>query len=268
MIKNIYVIFIFIITCSLKAQSLYESGRDKYSKGNFDEAIQLFTKSIDAAENVFESYVFLGASYSFKEDFNTAKINFDKAQKINSERYLLKYYLGKFYFLRGDYENSICMYNDAMIVAEESDKDEVYDARSIVNFLTKNYEEAFEDISKAIRLDNFNPSYYYNRAYLLMNTKFYKKAIIDFNKAIILNPNSIKYFYNRGLSYFNSDDFENAILDMTKVLSLKENDAEALLYRGISYYHVGKYKLACEDLNRSESLGYNIDKPDDLKCSK
>ena len=96
---------------------------------------------------------------------------------------------------------------------------------------TYDYNDAMEDINKAIKLyPNFAYSYY-NRANLHALSGRLPDAYDDYTKAIELNPDFGEAYYNRGLVQIFMKDTRKGCLDLSKAGELGiENAYEALKY--------------------------------------
>ena len=94
-----------------------------------------------------------------------------------------------------------------------------------------NYDDAIEDINKAIKLfPNFAHAYY-NRANLHTISNQLPEAYDDYTKAIELNPNFGEAYYNRGLVQIFMKDTRKGCLDLSKAGELGiENAYEVLRF--------------------------------------
>ena len=97
------------------------------------------------------------------------------------------------------------------------------------NSRTYNYDDAIEDINKAIKLyPNFAYSYY-NRANLHAISNELPEAYDDYTRAIELNPEFGEAYYNRGLVQIFMKDTRKGCLDLSKAGELGiENAYDAL----------------------------------------
>ena len=81
---------------------------------------------------------------------------------------------------------------------------------------TYNYDEAIEDINKAIKLyPNFAEAYY-NRANLMAISGKLPEAYDDYTRAIELEPNMGEAYYNRGLVQIFMKDTRKGCMDLSK----------------------------------------------------
>lgn len=99
------------------------------------------------------------------------------------------------------------------------------------------YDREIASLTDAIRRDDKNASFYWQRALVRWRKAFecgqpaeYKTGIADCNRAIELDPRSAQAFYVRGKC--RHTDFIAAINDFTKAIQLDPNYAEAYSARG------------------------------------
>ena len=114
----------------------------------------------------------------------------------------------------------------------------------------KNYENAYEDISEAIKLQPLEAGLYVNRAFLRYNLDDYFGAMADYDYALQLDPLNVAAIFNRGLLRMEVRDNDNAIKDFTKVLELAPDDYRALYNRAYLYSEKHDVKHAMDDINR------------------
>jgi tetratricopeptide (TPR) repeat protein len=97
---------------------------------------------------------------------------------------------------------------------------------------TYNYDDAIEDINKAIKLYPDFAYSYYNRAGLYAISGKYPEAFEDYSKAIELHPNFGEAYYNRGLVQIYMKDTHKGCLDLSKAGELGIEDA----YEALKFY--------------------------------
>lgn len=96
-----------------------------------------------------------------------------------------------------------------------------------------NYDDAMEDINKAIKLYPDYAYSYYNRANLHAISNRLPEAYEDYSKAIELNPQFGEAYFNRGLIQIFMKDTRKGCLDLSKAGELGiENAYEALKFYG------------------------------------
>jgi tetratricopeptide (TPR) repeat protein len=91
----------------------------------------------------------------------------------------------------------------------------------------KQFPEAIDDFSEALKLKPNDASIYERRAYVEMKINDYDKALADYSEAIKLKPNEVKYYLLRSYIYETKGDVKNSMADTEKSLKLDPNNQEA-----------------------------------------
>ena len=102
---------------------------------------------------------------------------------------------------------------------------------------TYSYDEAIEDMNKAIKLYPELAEAYYNRANLLAISGKLPEAYDDYTRAIELNPNLGEAYYNRGLVQIFMKDTRKGCLDLSKAGEL----GIAAAYDILRQFHIAEY---------------------------
>lgn len=129
-----------------------------------------------------------------------------------------------------------------------------YADRAKDNYDKKNYREAVNDATEAIRLDPANVNAYTCRGYAYSELGNYRDAVADLNKVIELDPNNAKAYGVRGVALANTGDNKKAVADFDKAISLKPNDVANYENRGLVYGNMGDFKSALADFDKVISL--------------
>lgn len=97
--------------------------------------------------------------------------------------------------------------------------------------MLQNYENALENISKAIKINPKESKYYYTRGRLYFNQGKMKEALSDFNKALELNPKNSYAYYELYRLYENTPEMQNA----AKNLSMFIRTITDPVFKGLVY---------------------------------
>lgn len=122
------------------------------------------------------------------------------------------------------------------------------------NIQEGNWEEALENMNKAIELDAYNSSYYYQRGNLKFNLEDLQGALADINKALELNPNIAKYYMARGAVKAMYNNFMGAFEDINKAIELDENNSSYYISRASIKIVLRSYNSALSDYNKAIKL--------------
>lgn len=147
--------------------------------------------------------------------------------------------------------NPVSTYARQMIQVGEEDKlsfDEYY-KQGHAAYQIRDYAQAVEKFTKAIRKRPDYARAYVNRANAYYNLKEYEASLADYNQAIVLNPNEVKAYVNRGnvriiLAELRSDPdklYKLAIQDFNHAIKLDDREIEAYIRRGIVRMQIARY---------------------------
>ena len=84
------------------------------------------------------------------------------------------------------------------------------------------YEQAIENYSKAIELEETFAEAYFNRGVSNYELGLYQEAIADLTRAIDLNPTDDNYYGRRALAYLFNDQMDLAQADQDKCDELRQ----------------------------------------------
>jgi tetratricopeptide (TPR) repeat protein len=209
----------------LKAKSYHSQGFQKVMQGDFEGAIEQYSKAIQSDPEMLEAYLHRGNAY------------------LDS----------------GDDERALSDYN---FVIERSPHDaEAYYHRSLAHAGKKHYDLALADLNRAIEILPEEPTYYLNRSAIYAAQDAYDEAHKDTQKAIELGL--VLDGYNNQAVYFERQgNASSAIAAWTKVLEIEARYSKAYLQRGLLYADIGEKSKAIEDL--TQGLKGDVGVPDDL----
>lgn len=107
------------------------------------------------------------------------------------------------------------------------------------------------DFNQAIALDPTDPSYFHNRANILLALGRYDAAISDLSAGLKIDPQSAGLYSARGHAYQFMKKDELAVADLSRAIELEGPDhlfaAHDFMLRASSYERMGKYDLALAD---------------------
>jgi stress-induced-phosphoprotein 1 len=103
---------------------------------------------------------------------------------------------------------------------KEKDKQKAIDLKNQGNtaYSNKKYKEAIDLYSKAIKLDDTDPTFYSNRCAAYTNLNQFGDALKDADKCIKLNPQWSKGHYRKGCVYEGMKKYEEAVASLREAL--------------------------------------------------
>jgi tetratricopeptide (TPR) repeat protein len=127
-----------------------------------------------------------------------------------------------------------------------------YNNLALADIGLKDYNAALINLNKSIKLDPDNFDNRCNRGHVNLILENFEDAKQDLNKAIFFNEASGNAFSYRALINLNIGRHGEALIDIEKALTLKDNNPLAILAMGIYYYKRGNYKSAMQEWKKAK----------------
>ncbi|MBL4652995.1 MAG: tetratricopeptide repeat protein [Flavobacteriales bacterium] len=127
--------------------------------------------------------------------------------------------------------------------------------RAITFSMLKQYENAFEDYTKALEHMPNDYQIYTNRGFAYLEHGDLDKAINDFSTVLQVESNNIRLYFMRALAQHRKKNMNLAIADYSKVLQLNPNHKDAYHNRAICFEAQGNYKQALDGILKAQQLG-------------
>lgn len=155
-------------------------------------------------------------------------------------------------------------------VTAEMSADDFY-SRGIQEYINKDYKEAIENLTQAIRLNPDESTSYTFRSGAYIYLEDYPKAIADATQALTINPDDATAYNNRCYARARGlEDYQGALEDCNQSIRLIGNlaysyssrcyvraalgEQKALEDRGLARTALGDKQGALEDLHRAVAL--------------
>ena len=198
-----------------QTQTPFKIGISYFSKGEYDEAIIEFEKSIESDPDHTESYYYLGQCYLQKGIIEYSNKNILKAYSL--------------YRKANEISEQVIPKYEKIIEDNPEDLNSylrlgyIYEVRSIIPFIN-DYDKALEYYLKALALDAVSESK---------------------NKGIYVYLNT-----RAGSIYYQMKDYPQAIEHLESTIKMSHQNVEAYYYLGLSYDKIGETEKAQEFLSR------------------
>ena len=134
----------------LASQGYLRQGIEAYHKGEYDCAIENFTKAIVLKPNDANVYNHRGVVYYYKGDYDHAIEDFTKTIELNPNNVETYLHRGLAYQSKGDYDRAIKDYTKAIEL--NPNYAQAYYNRGIAYGVKGDYDRAIEDYTKAMAL--------------------------------------------------------------------------------------------------------------------
>ena len=306
MVKNkirVIIGVICIIGITLVAWSIVDTLREKdynalglaeYQKGNYDKAIEYYSKAIESDPSNVMAYHNRGLAY-FKtgnwmnmEPFDKAISDYSKAIELKPD-YADAYYnrglarlqfvhfynmpfgpdvIEKFNGALDDFDKTLEL--DPDFTLAYAGKGNAYDLHGEFEEATRWYNKALEFKDQIVERwsNDALAGVYTSRARNYMRTEDLEEAVLDYNKSLELEPKDPATLWltlsHLIAAYWDLEQYNNALDVANELINwLEANpafcEANPMAYyiwlgRGYSYYKLEKYEEAITDLKKTENL--------------
>jgi tetratricopeptide (TPR) repeat protein len=126
--------------------------------------------------------------------------------------------------------------------------------RGVSYALVGRYEEALNDLTKAIELNGLYVNTWFNRAEVRYELGQYEDAANDYTEVIDRQPDDFGAYTGRGHSWFRMGEFDKALADYSRSVTLDAKSAGALVNRGDTYRQLGNWTSAAADYRAALKL--------------
>jgi tetratricopeptide (TPR) repeat protein len=207
----------------------YKKRGQAYSdRGNHEQAIKDYDRSIQLYPYYAATYLDRGVSYSGIDEYERAIEDFTTAIMIYHEYPEALTNRGIAYLMLGNFQSAIRDFNKVL------DLDPVDRNASFQRYLA--YKLAIKEYGSAVRTDPGNFEAYINRGGSYAMIGQFNKALEDFTDAINLRPRLSIAYYNRALVYQKMGDEGRAAKDFQEAARLGDKKAQGYLQsRGIQW---------------------------------
>ena len=116
-----------------------------------------------------------------------------------------------------------------------------FEYRGIANYMLFRIEEAINDLTTAISLDNNNHKALSNRANIYRDRQEYEKALTDYEKALTIAPVNLYYQANMAHLFLLLKNYEKCFYYANSVLNYDVKNYDALFYKACAYSDLKMY---------------------------
>lgn len=127
---------------------------------------------------------------------------------------------------------------------------DMFHHRGVILARLERYEEAEQDLDRAIYLDPGDAGAYITRAMIRYFRDNLNGALNDYDLSIMIDPGNVNGHYNRGNLRAQVGDDNRAIEDFDMVIDSDPSNLMAVFYRGILRDNTGDYAGAEQDLTK------------------
>ncbi len=189
------------------ADQFFTQGEAWFKQGEYDLAIEDFTKAIEMAPDGKDNsvvYYNRGLAYYRNRDYGRAIYDFDRALELTP---------------KGEGGRA-----GAISPKAEFELFNIYKARGDAWFYKGGYIQAIDDYSEALKVGEQRkelPSVYNSRGWAWVQSGDYDRAIADFSAALKTEPGLAQSYYGRGYAWWKKGDLQRALSNARKAVDLR-----------------------------------------------
>jgi tetratricopeptide (TPR) repeat protein len=176
----------------------YQQEELEQALGHYDESLDLATK-ISEKEGIIANLNNIGLIYDKQGDFDKAIDNFTKTIEINPNDADAYYNRGIAYGKKGEFDKAIVDFTKAIEINPKYA--DAYNNRGMAYRKKGELDKAIADYTKTIEINSNDADAYNNRGIAYGKKGEDDKALADFTKAIEINPNLAEAMANLGKTY-------------------------------------------------------------------
>jgi tetratricopeptide (TPR) repeat protein len=114
--------------------------------------------------------------------------------------------------------------------------------------------QAIASFNQAIKLNNLNYKYFYNRGNAYLKDKQTSEALADFDKALALETKVYEVYLNRAAVLLSMNRATEALTDLNRAAQLNQTDKNLYFNRGQAYLALRQFIQAQADFTTSSQL--------------
>lgn len=131
--------------------------------------------------------------------------------------------------------------------------DEYY-KRALAAFDKGDYDQAIDNLDKAIDVLPTRSEYYAARGYVFLNDGVKEKAEADFEEALKLHEFEMLAHYGRGVLAYKDRNWEDAETAFSRALAVDPERAETLYYLALVFHRQRKNEQALRLMQKAQEL--------------
>jgi len=201
-----------------------------------------------AAKDYYED----GVNLTFKSDYNTALLFFEKALREFPDYAECYVEIGICNERLKRHKQAVKAYKKAIQI--QQDCVVAYNGLGIAHYNLGSYREALEAYKKVLELEPSYPETYYNLGNIYLELGKYNDAVEKFEYFLTIQPDRTEAHFALASAYVNLQRFEDAISRFNQVIFLKPDLPEAYYNTGVCYGNLGYYEKEIKAYSKAIAL--------------
>lgn len=231
------------------AITLCNRGVGYAAKGDYDNALADYDKSIGVDPTYARAFDSRGNAYYSKRDYDRAIADYGQAIKLDPNSAIPLRNRALAYRVKRDYDRALVDLNEALRL-DPKFRDAIND-RGLVYEVKNDYDRAIAEFSEVVRLDpKFAPAFF-SRGLVYGAKGDVDRMKADYDKAIELNPTQAAYLNGRVYVWLRKNDTDHAMADAEQALRIAPTFGYLYNTRGEVWRAKGDLDRAIADYNEA-----------------
>ena len=130
-------------------------------------------------------------------------------------------------------------------------------ARAQARLQAKKYRDAISDMNdyEELMVANINDNFYYLRHQAEVDGRLYQQALNDITRAIVMNPKETFYYAEKASLEIRVGLYDNAIATAKESITIDANDSDGYLFLGVAQCLKGNKKEGIPNLQKAKEMG-------------
>ena len=130
-------------------------------------------------------------------------------------------------------------------------------ARAQARLQAKKYRDAISDMNdyEELMVANINDNFYYLRHQAEVDGRLYQQALNDITRAIVMNPKETFYYAEKASLEIRVGLYDNAIATAKESIVIDANDSDGYLFLGVAQCLKGNKKEGIPNLQKAKDMG-------------
>ena len=130
-------------------------------------------------------------------------------------------------------------------------------ARAQARLQAKKYRDAIADMNdyEELMVANINDNFYYLRHQAEVDGRLYQQALNDITRAIVMNPKETFYYAEKASLEIRVGLYDNAIATAKESITIDANDSDGYLFLGVAQCLKGNKKEGIPNLQKAKNMG-------------
>lgn len=130
-------------------------------------------------------------------------------------------------------------------------------ARAQARLQAKKYRDAISDMNdyEELMVANINDNFYYLRHQAEVDGRLYQQALNDITRAIVMNPKETFYYAEKASLEIRVGLYDNAIATAKESIAIDTNDSDGYLFLGVAQCLKGNKKEGIPNLQKAKDMG-------------